>query len=129
MKTKLWAVILILFISVINALAQVFLKFGANAIDFSSLYSIIIDYNLWIGIFIYCIAGVGMIFAFRGGEVSLLYPLLASAYIFTLLFSKIFFNEALTSHKLIGVGIIIIGVILLGIGSKRNESIEYEVPL
>jgi drug/metabolite transporter (DMT)-like permease len=54
----------------------------------------------------------------RGGPLSVLYPLVSLGYVFTLLWSKLFFNEPLTRYKFAGLALILAGVFLVGLGSK-----------
>ena len=52
------------------------------------------------------------------GELSVLYPMVSVGYIFTLLWSRIFFKEPLTRVKFIGLFVIVLGVVFVGLGSK-----------
>ena len=40
-------------------------------------------------------------------------------YIWTLLWSKLFFKEAMTPYKFAGLGLIVVGVVLVGVGSAQ----------
>jgi multidrug transporter EmrE-like cation transporter len=46
-----------------------------------------------------------------------LYPMVSLGYIWTLLWSRIFFQEALTREKFVGLGLILAGVFLVGLGN------------
>jgi len=124
MPTKLWAIGLIILCTVFTSTAQVFYKFGADRLEFN-LISLITNFPLITGMILYIMGAVIMITAFKGGEVSVLYPIIATSYIWVSLLSLYFFNEALNFFKVIGVLTIITGIIFIGIGSKQKETIEY----
>ena len=124
MATKLSAIILMVFCTVLTSAAQVFYKKGVSGLNFGS-----IDYSaagiVLIGLIIYAIAAVIMIFAFKHGEVTVLYPIVTLSYIWVSLFSVYFFNETMTFYKWLGVGTIIVGIIFIGIGGKKSQSLKY----
>jgi drug/metabolite transporter (DMT)-like permease len=47
-----------------------------------------------------------------------LYPLVSLGYIWTLLWSNLFFKEPLTRHKFLGLFLILVGVSFIGIGNR-----------
>ncbi len=57
------------------------------------------------------------VFGLKEGELSVLYPLVSLGYLWTLVWSKMFFGEEMTREKFIGVGMILFGVTLLGLGT------------
>ena len=66
-----------------------------------------------------------MIKALKHGEVSMLYPIIATSYIWVSIGSSIFFNEIINIWKWAGVFLIVVGVIVISYGSKPEESIIY----
>ena len=63
--------------------------------------------------------GTLLIIAFKGGEVSVLYPIIATSYVWVSLLSMKFLDEKINIFKWIGISIIIAGIILIGYGSKH----------
>ncbi len=64
------------------------------------------------------IMGIGVLMVFialKFGEVSIIYPVTAITFVWTTLFGKKYLQETITTTKIIGVAIIIIGVALLTI--------------
>jgi drug/metabolite transporter (DMT)-like permease len=57
-------------------------------------------------------------FGIRHGELSVLYPMVSLGYIWTLVWSRIFFKEPFTGAKFAGLALILLGVFLVGLGSK-----------
>ncbi|MBS3137663.1 hypothetical protein J4232_04475 [Candidatus Woesearchaeota archaeon] len=119
-KTKNWAIVVMIFTTFLTSIAQIFLKKGANVLQFDIL-SLITNYNLIIGIILYGLAAVLLIIALRGGELSVLYPMISTSYIWVALLASYFFGEILSTTKIIGIVAIIIGVTFIGIGSKKSE--------
>ena len=66
-----------------------------------------------------------MITAFKGGEVSVLYPIIATSYIWVSLMSAYFFKENLNLFRWIGIFVIISGIIFISVGSKEKESLKH----
>ena len=103
--------------SVIGSFGAVFLKLGALRIDNKNVLSFV-NSRLLIGVALYLGSSVVYALGLRGGQLSVLYPLVSLGYLFTLVWSKLFFNEPLTRYKVIGLSLILVGVALVGIGAK-----------
>ena len=61
-----------------------------------------------------------MIISFRGGDVSVLYPIVATSYIWVSFLSIYFLNEAMNFFKWLGIFTIILGIALIGYGSNKS---------
>jgi len=59
----------------------------------------------------------------RKFQLSFIYPILSVSYLFSLILGKVLFQEAITPQKIIGTIIIISGVFIIMISSKKLESI------
>lgn len=128
MKTKLSAILMVIAADALTCSAQIFYKFAADRLVLTNVLSYLTNYPFIIGLFLYGTAGVLLIKALERGEVTVLYPFFAATYVLVLLLSKWIFNETITSHKWIGVAGIMLGVVLISIGSKsKHPAIEYEV--
>lgn len=123
MKTKLWAIGLMILTTLLTSTAQLFYKKGADKLEFN-LFSIITNYPLLIGLFLYGIGAVLMITAFKGGELSVLYPIVATSYIWVALFSYFLFHESLNFLRWLGIAAIFFGIIFIGAGSKEKDIIS-----
>tara|TARA_Y100000310_G_scaffold337830_1_gene425910 strand:- start:970 stop:1356 length:387 start_codon:yes stop_codon:yes gene_type:complete len=124
MSTKTWAMGLMVLTTIFTSIAQVLYKQGAEKLQFN-LISIITNIPLITGMALYILGAVIMIIALKGGEVSALYPIIATSYIWVSLLSMYFFNESLNLLRWTGIFIIIAGIISISIGSKQKEIIEY----
>ena len=121
MKTKLWAMGLVLFCTLLTSTAQLFYKFGAEKLTFN-IFSIITNVELLTGLALYAVGGVLILISFRGGELSVLYPILATSYIWVSFLSIYFLNEVMNIFKWVGIFVIIAGIILINYGSVRGAA-------
>ena len=117
MPTKPWAMLLILATTLLTSSAQILYKLGIPALKFDVI-SILTNYYLIGGLVLYGIGAILMIISFRGGEVSVLYPIIATSYIWVSILSIYFLGEKMNAFRWIGVFIIIAGIVSIGYGSK-----------
>jgi drug/metabolite transporter (DMT)-like permease len=125
MATKTWAIFLMIICTTLTSSAQIFYKFGANKLSFN-IVSIITNWQILVGLILYGFGGVLMIIAFRGGEVTVLFPIITSSYIWVTLGSSYFFQEIITFLRWIGIFLIIIGILIVVVGEKNTELAKFE---
>ena len=122
MKTKLWAIGLMVFVTLLTSSAQLLYKQGVSTLEFNFI-SIITNGYIWSGLFLYGIGAVLMITAFKGGELSVLYPIVATSYIWVSLFSYLLFDESLNIIRWTGIFTIFLGVVFVGLGSRNKDAV------
>src|SRR3989344_1510094 len=122
MTTKPWAILLILLTTFLTSSAQILYKLSIPSLTFS-IRGILTNYYLIGGLALYGIGAILMIISFRGGEVSVLYPIIATSYIWVSILSSYFLKEQMNIFRWIGVFVIIAGIILIGYGSKEEVPI------
>ena len=66
----------------------------------------------------YLVSWYFFVLGIRHGELSVLYPMVSLGYIWTLVWARLFFKEAFTSQKFLGLALILLGVFFVGLGSK-----------
>jgi len=64
-----------------------------------------------------------LVLGLKRGEVSVLYPILATSYIWVILLSVSFFDEQLSLLKIVGMASVVVGIMFVGFGS-RNGGLE-----
>ena len=116
MKTPLSSILLILTSSLIGSFGAVFLKLGAEHMN-GGLAGVIKNYWLGIGIGLYLLSSVFFVMGVAQGELSILFPMVALGYIWTLLWARIFFRERFTLSKVGGLAMIVVGVALINLGN------------
>ncbi len=116
MKTPLSSILLVVLGSFIGSFGAVFLKIGSDKLRHGLRN--ILSLPLAAGVAMYLLSSVFFIAALRNGELSVLYPLVSLGYIWTLLWSNLFFKEPLTRYKFLGLFLILVGVSFIGIGNR-----------
>src|SRR3989338_3606702 len=116
MPTPLWTIGLAIIATSIGSFGPIFLKkaSGSLLLKLSSL----LDKNLILGVLFYALGTIIFIPALKYGELSVLYPLVALVYVWVSFLSVKMLKEKMTGLKWIGVLLIIIGVSLIGLGSR-----------
>ena len=107
---------LVLFGSVIGSFGAVFLKSGATKLKQGFWH--ILNLQLAAGVSLFLLSSVFFVLGIRHGELSVLYPMVSLGYVWTLLWSRLFFHEPFTRQKFYGLGLILVGVFFVGMGSK-----------
>ena len=74
--------------------------------------------RLILGVALFLGSSVFYAFGIRGGQLSVLYPMVSLGYIWTLFWSRLFFNEPFTRAKFVGLGLILLGVFFVGLGNS-----------
>ena len=122
-ETSKNAVYLMVFCTIFTSLGQVLWKFGVNKIDFSQ-YLTILNLPFIFGFVSYGVGWIFLMFAFKKGEMSVLYPIIATSYIWVSLASPwLFPADSMSLLKWIGVTIILFGVSMIGFGGTKKISI------
>ena len=120
--TAIKAIFLMLLCTIFSSTAQILLKQGANQLNYAELESFFY-WPLGLGFLSLGIGAVLMMIAFRSGELSLLFPILSTSYVWVSLLSPIFFAEDSMNYlKWTGVIIILLSVSLLGFSSKSKAN-------
>ncbi len=114
MATEWWAVGLTLLSVAVGAFGPILLKKGTDG----SLHPkhILRNKHLIAGIFLYGVATIIYLLALRGGELSLLYPLVSITYPVVCILSIIMLKERMNRLKWAGIVCIIAGVSFIGLG-------------
>jgi drug/metabolite transporter (DMT)-like permease len=115
MKTPISSMLLVLFASFVGSFGAVFLKWGAGRIS-RNLKTFIFNWRLAAGVALYLISTVFYLMALKRGELSILFPMVSLGYVWTLLWSKLFFGEPFSRRKLGGLALIFAGLIVLNLG-------------
>ena len=116
MTTQLWAMLLVVVSSVLGSISPSLLK-KASERKIYPLKFLITNYPLYGAASLYMMAIFIFVFALKGGELTVLYPLSSLGYIWASLSSVRFLGERMSAFKWAGICLIIAGVTFIGIGS------------
>jgi multidrug transporter EmrE-like cation transporter len=101
----------------IGSIGAAFLKAGAGRLKFT-VAGMASNWRLLVGILAYCVSSVFFVYGNTRGELSVLYPIVSLGYIWTLVWSRLFFREPFTRVKFVGVSLILVGVFFLNASSR-----------
>ncbi|MDA1313477.1 MAG: hypothetical protein O2968_09100 [Acidobacteria bacterium] len=116
--TSLASIALVVFSTLIAAAAQILLRFGADNLGDGGLTGILTNVSLIGG---YTCLGVNtmlVVIALRGGQLSVLYPIMALGYVWVTILAPLYFHEIINPSKMVGLVLIIAGVSFIGAGSR-----------
>ncbi|MCL4851439.1 MAG: EamA family transporter [Bryobacteraceae bacterium] len=116
MTTPVSSMVLVLIGSFIGSFGAVFLKSGAGRTN--CLKTLLLNPRLVAGVTLFLLSTVFYLSGIREGELTILYPMVSLGYVWTLLWSRLFFKEPLTRNKFLGLGMILAGIIVLSFGNR-----------
>lgn len=117
MKTPVTSMLLVLVASFVGSFGAVFLKSGAQKLR-DGLKYLILNIRLAAGVGLFLVSSAFYITGLKHGEVSVLYPMVSLANVWTLIWSRLFFKEPITRSKTLGLLLILVGVFFIGLGAK-----------
>ena len=116
--TSLSSIGLVLLCTVIGAAAQFLLRYGAaDAVD-GGWSGIVTNWPLLAGYGCLALNTGLLVLALRNGQLSILYPIIALTYVWVTILSPFLFGEIINTYKVVGVGLIVLGVSFIGLGSR-----------
>ena len=115
MKTPMSSMMLVLAASLIGSVAAVFLKAGADRLkepwpNWAG--------KLAAGIALFGASSILYVWGLKDGSLTVLYPMISLGYVWTLLWSRMFFGEPFNRHKIIGLTLVLLGVFSIGLGNQ-----------
>lgn len=116
-KQHLHAIILVVIVTVFNAVGQLFLKIGMTRFV-PTVVGIVTNIVLILGVVLYAISMLIFVSALKKAPLSHLFPFMALTFIWVLLLSAFFLKEPVTALDTAGIILISGGVALVGGGSK-----------
>ncbi len=120
MEKRGFAIFLMITCTIFTSIAQIFYKLGALRLP-----EIFTNYHILIGLILYGIGALILVTAFKFGEVTLLYPIIATSYVWVSILSWIVFSETIGVFKWFGIAFIIAGITVIALGSKKKAVIDY----
>lgn len=113
--TPISSMVLVLFASVVGSFGAVFLKLGA--VRLTDVWSLL-NWRLLFGVGLYLGSSVFYGWGIKNGQISVLFPMVSLGYVWTMVWARIFFRERFTKQKFMGLGMILLGVVFVGLGSQ-----------
>jgi drug/metabolite transporter (DMT)-like permease len=114
--TPISSILLVVLGSFIGSFGAVFLKLGSAQLRHGLRQ--VFNIRLIAGAGMYLLSTCFFIVALQKGELSVLFPLVSLGYVWTMLWSRLFFKEPLTRYKFLGLFLILVGVSFIGMGNR-----------
>jgi len=121
MATPVSSMALVSFGAFVGSFGAAFLKSAAERLEFR-LHSLLRNWRLALGVFFFCFSSIFFVMGLREGELSVLYPMVSLGYVWTLLWSRLFFGERFSRTKFAGLALILAGVAMVGLGTERSTA-------
>ncbi len=116
--TEIAAILFMIVSALFASVGQILFKFAAN--NTHDVASFILNHYLYLGGLAYATGLIFMLKALRRGELTVVYPVLATSFIWVSLLSPIFFNtDSMSIQKWVGVSVIIAGVYMVSKGRVK----------
>ena len=113
MKDRTKAIGFMVLATISIAIGQIFWKFAAEKLSLN-LAILLSNTQLLIGFFFNGFGFILMLMALRREDLSFIHPFLALSFIWTLILANIILGEKITSIKIAGTSLILMGVITIG---------------
>ena len=115
--TPLSSIALVLIAAFIGSFGAVFLKSGAERLH-RQIHTLVFNWRLALGVLAFLVSSMFFVAGVKNGELTILYPMASFGYVWTLLWSRLFFGEKFTRNKFLGVFMILVGIACLGLGTR-----------
>ena len=112
METKIWAIGLAALCALIGSSGQLLFKLGSSSVTLS-LGSWVTNVEVIAGMMLYGLSAILFIFALKYGSLSVLYPVIATSYVWVSLLSNKVVGEPLSLPKWGGITLILFGIALV----------------
>jgi len=118
MTTPVSSIAWVTFGSFIGSFSSLGFKAGSKRLE-KNLRSLYTNWPLAAGVAGYLLSSVFFLIGLKSGELSILFPMVSSGYIWTMIWARIFLHEPLTRGKFVGLALILVGCVLLGLGTRQ----------
>lgn len=115
MERRIKGIIFVILSTLFTSSGQLLWKWGVGS-------QTVFNLPLILGTLIYGLAALLLILALRYGEITLIYPFIASSYVWVSLASSILFNDSISGLKMAGIALIIVGVVMVCTGGLKNKA-------
>lgn len=111
--TETWAIIVIIIGSLVGAIGAFLIKKGGFSTDIKKLSS---NHLLIGGVLLYALSPIINIVAFKGGDLTVVYPFFTFTYIWSSMLAVKYLGEKMNIYKFAGIFCIIFGTIFITTG-------------
>ena len=117
MTTPFSSMLLVLGASFIGSFGAVSLKSGADRLR-PGILGVFRSWRIALGVVLFLLSSVLFVAGLKNGSLTVLYPLVSLGYVWTLIWSRLLFDEPFNRSKVLGLALILIGVVFIGLGNR-----------
>lgn len=117
MTTPVSSMLLVLGASFVGSFGAAFLKAGAERLH-RDVWTLFTNWRLAMGVVFFVASSLLYLKGIKHGELTILYPMVSLGYVWTLFWSRLFFQEPFTKSKFAGLGLIVVGIVFLALGTR-----------
>lgn len=114
--TEPWAAAMVLLAAAVGSFGSLYFKMGAGKLRLD-LKSLLTNLDLMKGVVVYGLSTVFYVIGIKGGELTVLFPLVSTGYVWVCFLSVKYLGERMNRIKWAGIALIMLGVSLIGRGS------------
>jgi len=115
MPTKLFAIVIVTFGTILGSIGALFLKKSSDSLSFNPLR--LINLNIILGFVFYAVSIIPFLLALKLADLSLLYPFVSLSYIWVTLISILVLKEKMNFFKFMGMFFIVFGLFFIGMSN------------
>jgi uncharacterized membrane protein len=112
METKVWPIAMAFCCALMGSFAQLLFKLGAASIQ-PDVWAWLSNIRVLGGMTLYGMSAILFVIALKHGNLSVLYPIIATSYVWVALISFKFLHEPVSLPKWLGIALILGGVMLI----------------
>lgn len=112
-KRIMKGILLVMLVTVLNGAGQLLQKIGMDSFR-PDLFSIFTNPHLLAGIFLYALSALLLVYAFKHGPLSVLFPFVSLTFVWVIILSYLVLQEPVGLNEIIGTAAIIAGVSFVG---------------
>ena len=112
METPTIVIVTVLICALLGAMGQIFFKMSSANFSFNPI-EMITNWKFIFGAFLYATSAILFVWTLKYGNLSILYPVIATSYIWVTLLSVVLLGESFNSIKWIGIAMIISGIYII----------------
>lgn len=108
-------IILVFVMTISGSMGAFFFKRGTSKLNDGSIFKMIFIPEIYIGGFFYLIGAATNIVLLRFMEYTIVYPMTALTYVWTMIISYFILRENMNKEKIVAIACIVLGIIILNI--------------
>ena len=118
LRTKAFVIPAVMACTLLTSVSKVLWKAGADQLPNS-----LTNWPIFAGLTLYGIVAIAFLYLLKHNEASVVFPVMATSYIWVALLSAHYFAESLTALKWAGIAAIFTGVVIIGTDVHKHQRV------